>query len=219
MSRSRINSLRDMLDVKIRPEIYPMTSMQETFEYFHDKLNQVTESIERLVDRVQELSTRTDKTAATVEATKVEELSVDSHEPVEEPAAAPVQVEVEVESEQDVSPCLWDRVVAKLESEQELESEEEEQAETEPLHFRRFSEQQLDPGTPPVTNGADRAQPAKTPRGGLKRLSLCMMPPDEMNDILAAISPDVAAYQETPGGPAPSPAIGADSAVPSAFLQ
>jgi hypothetical protein len=218
MSRSRINSLRDMLDVKIRPEIYPMTSMQETFEYFHDKLNQVTESIERLVDRVQELSTRTDKTAAKVEANNVEEPSVDSHEPVGEPAAAPVQVEVEVESEQDVSPCLWDRVVAKLESEKELESEEE-QAETEPLHFRRFSEQQLDPGTPPVTKGADRAQPAKTPRGGLKRLSLCMMPPDEMNDILAAISPDVAAYQETPGGPAPSPAIGADSAVSSAFLQ
>jgi hypothetical protein len=278
MSSSTVDKQVDIFDVKKTPEIYPMTSIQETFDYFHDKMNQLNKRayensamMQRLAEQVQQLSTRTHKTKASKQK---EEPSVDdlcagppepepkapvpaekpdvlsmllrrfSSEPVRappevlsnvEPVSEAVEAEAEIEperpeteaihfrrfseqqleavtarlprysfsheelasvpepepdpeSEQDLSPCLWQRVAAKFEARQELESEPVQELDAEPR-------------TPM------RAQSAH----GLKRLSLCMMPPDEMQDVLAVISPALVA-------PAASPAVGDEAEARALFL-
>ena len=271
MSSSILDKKIDIFDTKKTPEIYPMTSIQETFEYFHEKMNQLNKRayensamMQRLTEQVQQLSTRTHKPAASIEPAQQtapqpaspvkaekadvmsmllrrfsqqpavptapavpepvpsvdefapepeerdleEELepelpgqsihfrrfseqqleSVQEHfrrfpqqelqlEAVQEPDTQP---ELDRDSEQDLSPCLWRRLAAKVEARQELESE--------PV---------LEPAVEPATPVR-----AHTSKHGLKRLSLCMMPPDEMQDVLDVISPE----------PAPSPALGAPGA-------
>ena len=106
---------------------------------------------------------------------------------VQEPDAQP---ELDPDSEQDLSPCLWQRLAEKFESRPELESESVQQSEVEPQT--------------PI-----RAQVSKY---GLKRLSLCMMPPNAMQDVLDVISP----------APTPSPAVGVPGSAAqdtSLFLQ
>jgi prefoldin subunit 5 len=65
MSSGILDKKIDIFDIKKTPEIYPMTSMQETVEYFNDKLNQLSSSayeaserLERLGKQVQQLNTR-----------------------------------------------------------------------------------------------------------------------------------------------------------------
>jgi len=287
MSSSTVDKNMDIFDVKKTPEIYPMTSVHESFEYFHEKVNQLNKRVyensammQRLGEQVQLLSTRTHKTKA---STQKEEPTVDDlcggapepqpkapvpaekpdvlsmllrrfssepvreseilapaplastlyqnyakclgpepdiqpvSEPLQEPEAEAVpepeadleperpetesihfrrfseqqleavqehfrpspeqelgsvqesdaQPELDADSERDLSPCLWQRLSAKFDAEQELESE--------PV-------QELG-GEPPTPKRAEASA------RGLKRLSLCMMPPDDMQDILAVISP------------------------------
>jgi hypothetical protein len=273
---SSVDSKVDIFDVKKTPEIYPMTSMQETIEYFHEKMNQLNKRayensamLQRLAEQVQQLSTRTHKTKA---STPQEEPTVDdlcaappqpepkapvqavqtekpdvlsmllrrfSSEPVQAPPPEPVQElepeteteiaperpetasihfrrfseqqleavkehrlsfshgelpsvqepDADVESEQEVSPCLWQRVSEKFEAQSELESEP--------------AQELAEPQTPKRTHASAR---------GLKRLSMCMMPPDEMQDVLAVISPALVA-------PAPSPAVDEDAANRALFLR
>jgi len=276
MSSSTVDKQVDIFEVKKTPEIYPMTSMQETLEYFHEKMNQLNKRayensamLQRLAEQVQQLSTRTHKPKA---STQKEEPSVDdlcagapepepkqavqaekpdvlsmllrrfSSEPVRAPAPEPEpepvqelepETETEIaperpetasihfrrfseqqleavkehlprlsfshgelpavqepdaESEQELSPCLWQRLSEKFEAQSELESEP-------------VQEQEAEPRTPM------RAQSAH----GLKRLSLCMMPPDEMQDVLAVISPALVA-------PAASPAVGDEAEARALFL-
>ena len=71
---STVDNKVDIFDVKKTPEIYPMTSIHETFEYFHDKMNQLNKRayensamMQRLAEQVQQLSTRTHKPAASIE--------------------------------------------------------------------------------------------------------------------------------------------------------
>ena len=254
MSSSILDKKIDIFDTKKTPEIYPMTSIQETFEYFHEKMNQLNKRayensamMQRLTEQVQQLSTRTHKPAASIEqaqpaspvkAEKPDVMSLllrrfsqqpavptaPAPEPVpsvDEFAPAPEETNLEAElepelpeqclhfrrfseqqlesvkehlprfslhelesvkepdpdSEQDLSPCLWQRVAEKFEARQELESEPVPEPDPEPQTPLR----------------------AHAPALGLKRLSLCMMPPDEMQDVLDVISP----------APTPSPAVAA----------
>jgi hypothetical protein len=71
MSNSILDKKIDIFDTKKTPEIYPMTSIQETFEYFHEKMNQLNKrayessaAIQRLGEQVQQLSTHTHKPAS-----------------------------------------------------------------------------------------------------------------------------------------------------------
>ena len=279
MSSSTVDETKDILDVyriKKTPEIYPMTSIHETFEYFHEKMNQLNKRayensamMQRLAEQVQQLSTRTHKpasgektqqTAAESEPAKAEKpdvvsmllrrfsqqpaapaapvvpepvAGVDEFEPPEpepveetlpdieperpevqsihfrrfsdqelesvqvhfrrpsEPRLEPVQEpELDADSEQDVSPCLWQRLAEKFDSRSELESESVQQSDEEPQTPMR----------------------AHASAQGLKRLSLCMMPPDDMQDVLAVISPDIVA-------PTPSPDIDAATEPKPLFLR
>ena len=81
MSSSTLDNKIDIFDVKKTPEIYPMTSIHETFEYFHDKMNQLNKRaydnsamMQRLAEQVQQLSTRIHKGKA---STQQEEPTVD----------------------------------------------------------------------------------------------------------------------------------------------
>jgi hypothetical protein len=221
MSRSTV----EMLDIKKTPEIYPMTSMQETLEYFHDKLKdlnarayEASAAIQKLGEQVQQLSSRAHKTKASVEQaqqTVQEGVERSAQKPEQAPyllstmyrrfseqallpeplwgrlqakfkpereaeaEPAPVrgteveleavqEAESDLESEEDVSPCLHRRLIREYKFEDELQAEtvpELPPAPSQSLHFRRFSEQELD-------------------ARGLRRPSLKMMPPDEMQDIL-----------------------------------
>jgi hypothetical protein len=285
---SSVDNKVDIFDVKKTPEIYPMTSMQETIEYFHEKMNQLNKRayensamLQRLAEQVQQLSTRTHKTKA---STQKEEPSVDDlcaappqpepkapvqavqtekpdvlsmllrrfssepacapylaslSKPVQEPPPEPepepeseIQPErpekeslqfrrfseqqleavkhqfprrfsldelgsveepdnearLDPDSEQDLSPCLWQRLAAKFESQEELESEPVRELDAEPPTPKR----------------------AYASACGLKRRSLCMLPPDEMHDVLAVISPTT---------PAPSPAVGDAAEDRALFLR
>ena len=280
MSSSTVDKKIDIFDTKKTPEIYPMTSIHETFEYFHEKMNQLNKRayensamMQRLAEQVQQLSTRTHKTAASGEKTQpnapapepeapakaekadvvsmllrrfsqqpaapvapvvpepvagVDEFEPPEPEPVQEtladieperpevqsihfrrfsdqelesvqvhfrrssePRLEPVQEpELDADSEQDVSPCLWQRLAEKFDSRSELESESVQQSDEEPQTPMR----------------------AHASAQGLKRLSLCMMPPDDMQDVLAVISPDIVA-------PTPSPDIDAATEPKPHFLR
>ncbi len=111
--------------------------------------------------------------------------SIDELGSVEEPdnEAGP-----DPDSEQNLSPCLWQRLATKFESREELESEPERELDAEPQTPMR----------------------AQVSAHGLKRLSLCMMPPDDMQDVLAVISP---------AAPAPSPAVGDAAEDRALFLR
>jgi hypothetical protein len=80
-----------------------------------------------------------------------------------------VEVEQEdLDSPEDLSPGLYRRLIVEHTFEDELQAEPVPELPPTPsqsLHFRRFSEQELD-------------------ARGLRRPSLKMMPPDEMQDIL-----------------------------------
>ena len=260
MSSSILDKKIDIFDTKKTPEIYPMTSIHETFEYFHEKMNQLNKRayensamMQRLAEQVQQLSARTHKTAAQQNAAEpqpespvkaekpdvlsmltsglrrfsqqpaapaapaapepvasVDEFAPPEHEELDlEAALEPelpeqsihfrrfseqqlesvqehfrrypeqelqlesvqepdTQPELDRDAEEDLSPCLWRRLAAKVEAQQELA---------------------VEPQTPTRAN---------TSKHGLKRLSLCMMPPDAMQDVLDVISP----------APTPSPAVG-----------
>jgi hypothetical protein len=310
MSSSTVDKNLDIFDVKKTPEIYPMTSVHESFEYFHEKVNQLNKRVyensammQRLGEQVQLLSTRTHKTKA---STQKEEPTVDdlcggapepqlkspvkaekpdvlsmllrrfSSEPVREPeilAPAPLANTLYqnyancLEPEPAIEPAIepaWEPLAEPL-SEPEADIEPE-RPETESIHFRRFSEQQLEavkeylrpfqepelgsvqeseaqpdaesqldpdseqdlspclwqrlsakfdaqqePVSEPVQERDVEPPPkrAEASARGLKRLSLCMMPPDEMQDVLDVISP----------APAPSPALGAAVEDTSLFLR
>jgi hypothetical protein len=106
---------------------------------------------------------------------------------VQESEAQPdADSQLDPDSEQDLSPCLWQRLSAKFDAQQEPVSEPVQERDVEP---------------PPKR--------AEASARGLKRLSLCMMPPDEMQDVLDVISP----------APAPSPALGAAVEDTSLFLR
>ena len=280
MSSSTLDNKIDIFDVKKTPEIYPMTSIHETFEYFHDKMNQLNKraydnsaTMQRLAEQVQQLSMRIHKPAASIEQAqqtapqpaspvKAEKADVMSmllrrfSQPPAAPAAsaapepvasvdefAPPEAEepdleaeleperpekeslhfrrfseqqleavkhqfprrfsldelgsveepdnearLDPDSEQDLSPCLWQRLATKFESREELESEPERELDAEPQTPMR----------------------AQVSAHGLKRLSLCMMPPDDMQDVLAVISP---------AAPAPSPAVGDAAEDRALFLR
>ena len=85
------SSTPGMLDTKKTPEIYPMTSMQDTVEYFNDKLNQLSagayeasERLERLGKQVQQLSTR-------------------AHQPQQQPAPSQSQLQADEEIDDRIS--------------------------------------------------------------------------------------------------------------------
>ena len=267
MSISTADKKIDIFDTRKTPEIYPMTSMHETMEYFHEKLNQLSTrayenaaTIQRLSEQLQQLSTRTHKPAASTEKMEVA-APVKTEKPdvmtmlfrrfSEQPAApaAPV-VPAPVVSVDEFAPP---------EPEPEREPEmQPERPEVEPLHFRRFSDQELEsvqmnfrrrsepqlesvqePDTqpeldadseldvspclwqrlvekfdsPPELESGEPQTPVRAPASarGLKRLSLCMMPPDEMEDVLRAMERDLASVQDemqdTVPAPAPSPAV------------
>ena len=218
-------STAEMLDIKKTPEIYPMTSIQETLQYFHDKLNhlnarayEASAAIQKLGEQVQQLRTATYKTKASVEQAQetVLEMSAAPEAGVERSAEKPEEapyllaemyrrfseqallqeplwarlqakfkpergaeaeseplqaVEVEQEdldSPEDLSPGLYRRLIVEHTFEDELQAEAVQEVPPTParsLHFRRFSEQELH-------------------ARGLRRPSLKMMPPDEMQDIL-----------------------------------
>ena len=260
MSSSILDKKIDIFDTKKTPEIYPMTSIHETFEYFHEKMNQLNKRayensamMQRLAEQVQQLSARTHKTAAQqnaaepqpespVKAEKPDVLSMltsglrrFSQQPAApaapaapEPVAsvdefAPAETE-ELDLEEALEPELPEQSIHfRRFSEQQLESVQE--------HFRRYPEQELqlesvqEPDTQPeldrdaeedlspclwrrlVAKVESQSEPvlepqtptrANTSKHGLKRLSLCMMPPDAMQDVLDVISP----------APTPSPAVG-----------
>jgi len=281
MSSSTLDKKMDIFDVKKTPEIYPMTSMQETMEYFHEKMNQLNKRayensamLQRLAEQVQQLSTRTHKTKA---STQQEEPTVDDlcAAPPEPEPKAPVPAE-----KPDVLSMLLRRfssepvrappeLVSNVEPVSEVVPEAEseiqpERPEKESIHFRRFSEQQLEAATeqprrfslqelgsvqesdtqPESDRDSEQdvspclwqrlsdkiesaqaldseaaqeldAEPPTPKRAyasacGLKRRSLCMLPPDEMQDVLAVISPVA---------PAPSPAVGDDAEDRALFLR
>jgi hypothetical protein len=95
-----------------------------------------------------------------------------------------VQGEAEPD-EQDISPCLWGRVVEKFHFEEELQLE---------------SVPELDSKPPTAL--------------ALKRLSLCMMPPDEMQDVLQAMSCDLESVQDDIQDILQAPAASPDRAAP-----
>jgi hypothetical protein len=155
-------STPDMLDIRKTPEIYPMTSMQETLEYFHDKLNhlstrayETTAAIQRLGEQVQQLSTRSPKKQASIEPVQ---------QTVCELGAAP----------------LWGRLQAKFKAAPALEPE----AVQEPAK--------------PLRRASD-AEVITVCR--LKRPSLCIPPPDDMEDIMQAISPQSSSLSTSPETP------------------
>jgi len=273
MSSGILDKKIDIFDIKKTPEIYPMTSMQETFEYLHDQMNLIKNNayensavLQRIDKQVQQLRAQMHKPAA---STEKEEASAGAAEP--EPKAR-VQTEkpdvlsmlfrrfseqrpvaeaaAEPAAEAVPEPQIEPDSAAVLEPESDTAPERQE---TEALHFRRFSEQQLegprrepDPdseldlspclwrrlsvkyafGRELASEAAHELDPephtpacAHAPTRGLKRLSLCMMPPDDMHDVLAVISPDVASRTKSPAAPAPSPAVGADAQDASLFLR
>jgi hypothetical protein len=156
MSSSTVDKQVDIFDVKKTPEIYPMTSIQETFDYFHDKMNQLNKRayensamMQRLAEQVQQLSTRAHKTKASKqkEEPSVDDLCAGPPEPepkapvpAEKPdvlsmllrrfSSEPVRAPPEVLS--NIEP-----VSEAVEAEAEIEPE---RPETEAIHFRRFSE-------------------------------------------------------------------------------
>jgi len=274
MSSGILDKKIDIFDIKKTPEIYPMTSMQETFEYLHDQMNLIKKNayensavLQRIDKQVQQLRTQMHKPAASTEkeAASAAEPSAGGAEP--EPKAR-VQTEkpdvlsmlfrrfseqrpaAEAAAEAAPEPQIEPVSAAVLEPESDTAPERQE---AEALHFRRFSEQQLegpkrepDPdseldlspslwrrlsakyafGRELALEAAHELDPepqtpacAHAPTRGLKRLSLCMMPPDDMHDVLAVISPDLASRTKSPAAPAPSPAVGADAHDASLFLR
>jgi len=231
-------STADMLNIRKTPEIYPMTSMQETLEYFHDKLNETTAAMQRLAEQVQQL--RSPKTSKPAQEA-VRELDAESDEEAErkvdellekirhpqadlplrsqeaEPPVHPDKSDVlsimyRRFSEQQLLPePLWARLQGKFVAGQEAESKAELEAEA-------------TAGLPTVQ------EPSKPPRRAsgpevasasrLKRPSMCMLPPDDMQDIMQAISPDLSAVSASPETPAPSPATDAsrDSSLASSEM-
>ena len=136
-------------------------------------------------------------------------------EPEPEPAIHPE--ESDPDSDEGISPCLWGRVLAKFKTEPEPEPESDVQTaqpDRPSLHFRRFSEQLLESEPKPSS-----PQLAKPPSGRFKRRSLCMLPPDEMQDVMLVISPDPSPMRVSPDGPAPSPASQDTATAGSLFLR
>ena len=248
MSSVALDKNTDLLACTPTPEIYPMTSMQETLQYFHDKLRQLSRracqtsvSIECLTAKVEELSTSIE-----LSHQKLDELSGHAHEPEaairmfvdkrgfpidefglpipiappnsahpeSEPEPAIHPEESDPDSDEGLSPCLWGRVLAKFKTEPEPESDIQPEPAQTTLHFRRFSEQQLESEPKP-----NSPQLSKPPSGRFKRRSLCMLPPDEMQDVMLAISPDSSPMRASPGGPAPSPASQHAATDAALFLQ
>ena len=227
MSASTLNKDTDLLDVTPTREIYPMTSMQETVEFLYDKVKQLSrrafqtsESVESLAVKVEELSTSIE-----LSHQKLDELSARALEIVQseaphlerEPEPAIHPEESDPDSDEGLSPCLWGRVLAKFKAEPEQEQESDvqtEQPDRPSLHFRRFSEQLLESEPKPSS-----PQLAKPPSGRFKRRSLCMLPPDEMQDVMLAISPDPSPMRVSPDGPAPSPASQDNATAGSLFLR
>ena len=227
MSASTLNKDTDLLDVTPTREIYPMTSMQETVEYLYDKVKQLSrrafqtsESVESLAVKVEELSTSIELSHQKLDelsARAPENIQPDAPHPEPEPEPAIHPEESDPDSDEGISPCLWGRVLAKFKTEPEPEPEsdiQEEQPDRPSLHFRRFSEQLLESEPKPSS-----PQLAKPPSGRFKRRSLCMLPPDEMQDVMLAISPDPSPMRVSPDGPAPSPASQDNATAGSLFLR
>jgi hypothetical protein len=269
MSSSTPDKKIDIFDVKKTPEIYPMTSIHETFEYLHDQMNLIKKSayehsaiLQRIDKQLQQLSTQVPKPKPAA-PTEKEEPGVDdlcAAAPEPEPKAPVAAEKPDVlsmlfrrfsEQRAAAEPVRVPETQPAPAAAQEQESDAEpERQEAEAIHFRRFSEQQLesaaeggrqpepDPDSeqdlsPSLRQRAESRQEldleaalgldvapqtplrAHAPARGLKRLSLCMMPPDEMKDILAAISPDIASMT----APAPSPGDEAEAPDSSPFLR
>ena len=227
MSVSTLNKDTDLLDVTPTREIYPMTSMQETVEFLYDKVKQLSrrafqtsESVESLAVKVEELSTSIELSHQKLDelsARAPENIQPDAPDPEPEPEPAIHPEESDPDSDEGISPCLWGRVLAKFKAEPEPEPESDvqtEQPDRPSLHFRRFSEQLLESEPKPSS-----PQLAKPPSGRFKRRSLCMLPPDEMQDVMLAISPDPSPMRVSPDGPAPSPASQDNATAGSLFLR
>ena len=227
MSASTLNKDTDLLDVTPTREIYPMTSMQETVEFLYDKVKQLSrrafqtsESVESLAVKVEELSTSIELSHQKLDelsARAPENIQPDAPHPEPEPEPAIHPEESDPDSDEGISPCLWGRVLAKFKAEPEPEPESDvqtEQPDRPSLHFRRFSEQLLESEPKPSS-----PQLAKPPSGRFKRRSLCMLPPDEMQDVMLAISPDPSPMRVSPDGPAPSPASQDNATAGSLFLR
>jgi hypothetical protein len=193
----------------------------ESVESLAAKVEELSTSIELSHQKLDELSARADTIvqpqAPCVEPKSLPLEQVDefglpiaptpttqpkSRHPEPEPQPAIHPEESDPDSDEGISPCLWGRVLAKFKTEPEPESDiQPEQPDRPSLHFRRFSEQQL--ASEPNSNSPQLAKP---PSGRFKRRSLCMLPPDEMQDVMLAISPDPSPMRVSPDGPAPSPA-------------
>ena len=133
MSRSTV----EMLDIKKTPEIYPMTSMQETMQYFHDQLHLLKKNVfehsavlQRIEKQMQQLGTRADKTKASVEQAQqtVQETRAPPEAGVqpEKPEEAPYLLSTMYRrfSEQPLLPePLWERLQANFKSAREAEPE------------------------------------------------------------------------------------------------
>jgi uncharacterized protein YoxC len=214
-----------MLDSKKTPEIQPITCVQETIpeqntltqkldtvdekvlalfaslESLHEKVQELgtrthetTTSIERLHGKVQELSTRTHKTAASIEQWQqnMYELTVRAQKPEPELSQSDLEVDQEIEDRISRLSHVESELVQEHRPEPEPESESEPESEPEPE-----PELEQTPLPAPRTKASTR---------GRNRLSLCMMPSDEMQDVILAISPDKVSEPASPFEPAPSPA-------------
>ena len=152
MSRSTV----EMLDIKKTPEIYPMTSMQETMQYFHDQLHLLKKNVfehsavlQRIEKQMQQLGTRADKTKASVEQAQqtVQETRAPPEAGVqpEKPEEAPYLLSTMYRrfSEQPLLPePLWERLQANFKSAREAEPEAVRGAEQEHLD----SQEDISPG-------------------------------------------------------------------------
>ncbi len=218
-----------MLDIRKTPEIYPMTSMQETLEYFHDKLNETTAAMQRLAEQVQQL--RSPKTKKPVQEAvreldaelesdaeaeqRIDDLLERIRQPQEDvvPVRAPepgppaqadksdvLSIMYRRFSEQQLLPePLWARLQGKFGAGQEAECKAEPEAECK-AEPEAAPESVQAPSKPPRV-----ASDLHVTNGRLKRPSLCMLPPDDMQDIMQAISPQVSSVPASPLAPAPSP--------------
>ena len=201
MSRTTLESLLEMLDNNKTPEIDKITSINQieseqnkvtqklekvdeqvlavfaSLERLHENVNQLstrthgtTASIERLYEKVLELSTRTNNTAASLEQwqQRVYELNTRAHETVTQVLESPPK------------------------SDTEPDSEREPQVEPDPV-----PESTPNP-VPEISCPVDTQSNTQANENDRNHLSGCMMPSDNMNDLLLTKSHDVSAVQASP---------------------
>jgi hypothetical protein len=200
-----------------------------SLERLHENVNQLStrthgtmSSIEQLHEKVLELSTRTHKTAASIEqwqqrvyglsAGADESVPQPEPEPEPEPYTEPEESEPEPAPEPHPEPPEPEPEPEPApepvpEPEPAPEPVPEPEPAPEPVPEPEPAPEPAPEPDPETVPGPVDAQPrTKASTRGRNRLSLCMMPSDEMQDVMLAISPDVSILHSSPVDPAPSPA-------------